>query len=340
MGIQKKKDNHGLIFIILWVDDVVLIAENQHLIFHFIKHMSKVFKVKDLGPLKQFLGIEFRCTSDSVQMSQTSYTEQILERFGMTHCNSTKLPCVKNIHDELRANEHCTKLDRRQTTKYRELVGSLIYLEQVTRPDLSYIVNILGQHMHEPTSAHWNLGTKVLKYLKYSKDFSINYFKSEELKLFGYCDADYANMPNRKSQSGYIFYLNSLSSPISWSSRKQRLVATSTTNAEYIALSEACCEALYLQKLLSDLNLNINYYPTEIYCDNTSALSLAHNPENHRRSKHIDVKYHHVRNHVELGDIILSHVKSQFNLADGFTKSLPNNLFQFFMKNLHKGTYG
>ena len=125
------------------------------------------------------------------------------------------------------------------------------------------------------------------------------------------------------------------SSPISWSSRKQNLVATSTTNAEYVALSEATCEAIWLQKLISDLRFDqIHYYPATLHCDNTGALALAHQAAHNKRSKHIDLKYHHIRDHVNQGTVILNHVKSNENIADGYTKSLSKVLFNNFIKQL------
>ena len=180
---------------------------------------------------------------------------------------------------------------------------------------------------------------KVLRYIKGSLDFSLDYHKSEILNLFGFTDADWANSPCRRSQTGYIYYLNDNSSPISWSSRKQRLVATSTTNAEYVALSEATNEALWLQKLFYGIEINnINYHPTQLLCDNTGALALAHTPANHKRSKHIDIKFMHIRSHVDEGDIQLDHIRSHLNIADGFTKSLGPTLFNKFKDNLSKSS--
>ena len=122
------------------------------------------------------------------------------------------------------------------TKRYQEPVGSLIYLEQLTRPDLSYPTNLLGQHMAKPNLFHWNLAKKVLRYLLGTTGYSLVYRKADALQLISHCDADFANSEKRYSQSGYINYLNYISSPISWSSRRQRLVARSTTEAEYISI--------------------------------------------------------------------------------------------------------
>ena len=151
------------------------------------------------------------------------------------------------------------------TKRYQELVGSLIYLEQCTRPDLSYPTNLLGQYMSRPTEYHWELAKKVLKYLKGTTHYSLVYCKDESLELIAHCDADFANSEQRYSHSGYITYLNNNSSPISWSSRKQKLVARSMTEVEYISLSDAACELLWLQSLFRSLFCNnIFYCPSKL----------------------------------------------------------------------------
>ena len=276
----------------------------------------------------------------NVQISQAHYCNTVLKRFGYDNCFPSKLPCVKDVHNVLKENINSPKLDSEGTTKYRELVGSLIYLEQITRPDISFIVNILGQQMHSPSKAHWNLGVRVLKYLKGTQNYCLNYYESVHLELTLFGDADWANdTQDRKSQTGYCAYLSDISSPISWSSRKQQLVATSTTNAEYVALSNTTCEAIWLQKLLRDINCNIvKFWPARLLCDNTGALALAHHPATGHRSKHIDVRYHVVRDYVEWGDITLEHVRSDQNWADGFTKSLGPNLYKDFVMNMFKAT--
>ena len=331
--LYKRHDERGIIFLLVWVDDVIILGETKVLVEEFVRAMNDKFTIKDLGQLTYFLGIEFEVRDQSVKMSQSGYCKSVIQRFGQESGYPSKLPCVKNVHDELRANLDSPKLDAAGTTRYRELVGSLIYLEQITRPDISFIVNILGQQMHQPNMAHWKMGLKVLRYLNGTSNFYLNYYPAENLELTIFGDADWANGVDRKSQNGYVAFLSDNSSPISWSSRKQSLVATSTTNAEYVAMSNATCEALWLQKLFWDIGYtNIKFMPTRLLCDNTGALCLAYTSTNSKRSKHIDVRYCVVNDYVKIGAVTLEHVISSHNLADGFTKSLGPNLFnQFFM---------
>ena len=326
--VKTEKDN-GIIFVIIWVDDIVVMSDSLKLVEQFKRQIKNEYRVKDLGKLKIFLGIEFSQKAGHVQMSQSKYCKNILERFGMMDCNPAKIPCEKNIHDQLRENKSSPIF--KDARKYRELVGSLIYLEQVTRPDISFVTNILSQNMANPTQFHWDLGLKTLRYLKGTQGFTLNYHRADSVQLTCFADADWGNGLDRKSQSGYMCYLNTDSSPISWSSRKQNLVATSTCNAEYVAISEGLCETIWCQKVLKFINLrHVISHPAQFYCDNTGAIALAENPCHHRRSKHIDIKYHHVRDHLLQGTIKLDHVSSKDNCADGFTKALALPLFRKF----------
>ena len=333
MCLYQRKDSRGSIFLLIWVDDVVIIAENRELVNDFLASMREKFLIKDLGKLRYFLGIEFHIDDNQVTMSQPKYTRAILERFKMQNSFRKSTPMVNNIHHELAFNKHSPKLDTIMTTRYRELVGSLIYLEQCTRPDIAVATNILGQQMANPTKFHWEVGKKVLRYLKHSVDYTIRYQKSDTLSLCAYSDADYANdASDRKSQSGYLTYLSTTSSPISWSSRKQTLLANSTTYAEYIAMSETACELVWIQSLLESLNFDdIKYVPAVLWADSQTALSLTENPKHHRRTKHIDIKYHHLRDLISRGVIDAKFIGTKENRADGFTKPLGPTKFKEFL---------
>ena len=319
-----KKEPRGVIFIILWVDDIVIITNSNCLLHEFKSEISAKYKCKDLGKLKYFLGVEFQVDNNSVSMSQATYCRQVIDKFGMMQSTPRKTPLDSGVWETLRATQNSALLTN--PTRYRELVGSLIYLQQVTRPDLSFAVNLLGQNMATPRRIHWEQGLNVLRYLRGTIGFSLKYSKVDKVELIGYADADY-----RKSMSGFCFKLANNSSMISWTSRKQSTVATSTTESEYIALSEAACEAIWLQKLLSDLNIpGVQFETAKMFCDNTSALALTGNPCHHRRTKHIEAKYHHIRDHIEKQTLDVEYVPTKENCADGFTKSLPNHLHKIF----------
>ena len=331
--LYTKSESAGLTFVIVWVDDIIVIGSNLNLVNQFKNSIKAKFKVKDHLQLKYFLGIEFQFTEGSVRMSQNEYCKSILERFSMTNCNPQDTPCVSNVFDELRSHINSPLLEN--PTPFRALVGSLLYLQQVTRPDISFITNVLGRQMSKPTDFHMQLGMKVLKYLKGTTDFSLNYTKAPRMDLIGMCDADYANDLDRKSMSGYIFTLARNNSPISWTSRKQKTVASSTCHAEYIALDRAVKECIYLQTLLRDIRIEgLHHTPANIFCDNASTLSLAKNPVTHDATKHIDTKLHYMRDILKNGYLTIEHIPSKQNMADGFTKSLPRPAFREYTKTL------
>ena len=160
MCLYQRSDKRGTIYLIVWVDDVVIVAENQRVVDEFMQQISNKFTVKDLGPLRYFLGIQFELKPGCVIMTQQNYGIQVLDRFGMSKAHPSKTPMVNNVHDELRAHIDDPNLDVTMTKRYQELVGSLIYLEQCTRPHLSYPTNLLGQFMSRPNKFHWELAKK------------------------------------------------------------------------------------------------------------------------------------------------------------------------------------
>jgi hypothetical protein len=204
---------------------------------------------------------------------------------------------------------------------YRQVIGSLIYLMTSTRPDIAYSVGVLSRYMHEPRELHWRFLKRLLKYVKTTRDYSLVYSKSDSKpSLIGFTDSDFgSNLEDRKSTSGYCFkYGNCL---ISWNSSKQKVVSLSSTEAEYIGLTAAVKELSWLKQMLKELDKNIGE-PT-IYCDNQSSICLAKNPEFHARSKHIDIRYHFIRELLQKKEFSLKYLETSEMVADIFTKGLP-----------------
>ncbi|KAG5898489.1 hypothetical protein JTB14_015493 [Gonioctena quinquepunctata] len=196
----------------------------------------------------------------------------------------------------------------------------------ISRPDLAFAVSYVSQFMNNYSSQHWTAVKKILRYLQGTKSFGIIYGRCEEfngIDLCGYTDADYAgDVTTRKSRTGYVFMING--SPVTWCSQRQQVVALSTTEAEYIALSFGGREAVWLRQLLKELDV-LGNIPTVIKVDNQSAIKLANNPEFHERTKHGDVKFHYVRAIIENGEVSLNYVESKLQLADIMTKPLPKD---------------
>ncbi|CAL1381539.1 unnamed protein product [Linum trigynum] len=237
----------------------------------------------------------------------------------MENCNPVSTPAECGL--KLSKDDKGEKVN---STKFRSLVGSLRYLT-CTRPDILYAVGLVSRYMEAPTMSHWNAAKRILRYIKGTIDHGLLYTKSENFKLVGYCDSDWAgDVDDRKSTTGFVFFLGDKA--FTWSSKKQAIVTLSTCEAEYVAATSCACHAIWLRKLLKELNMT-QEESTEIFVDNKSALALAKNPVFHDRSKHINTRYHFLRECVEQKEVTLKYVKTEDQIADIFTKPLKQDVF-------------
>ena len=322
-----------LIFVVIWVDDIVLAANTPSELKKIKDALKNRFKMKDLGEISWFLGIEFRVTEEGIYMNQSRYIKNILKKYGMEDCNSRATPCESRLDKY----DQETNNTPEEVRTYRGIVGSLIYAMTCSRPDLSFVVTKLSQRLERPTEGDWITVKHVLKYLKGSADQNLVYRKSEKhLKLSGYSDSDWATSTDRRSTTGYCFSLNQMSAPISWKSKKQETVALSSCEAEYMALTAATQEAMFLSMLTKDFGQNTTE-PVLIRGDNQGSIHLTKNPVLNRRSKHIDIKHHFIREKYKNGVIDVRHVPTGENLADVFTKPMVKGKLEEF-KNLLFGT--
>ena len=214
-----------------------------------------------------------------------------------------------------------------ENVPYREAVGSLMFLAIVSRPDIAYSVNLVSKYLNKHNSEHWGAVKRIFAYLKGTLDYGIEYCSGgSNLNLVGYSDADFAgDVETRRSTSGFLFEL--AGGPVTWSSQRQKLVTLSTTESEYVAASSACKEAVWLRKLLRNLNCG-SEKATVIFVDNQSAIRLVKNPEYHKRTKHIDIRYHFIREKSEAKEIAVEYVPSELQKADIFTKALTKQRFK------------
>ncbi|GBM47187.1 Retrovirus-related Pol polyprotein from transposon TNT 1-94 [Araneus ventricosus] len=203
---------------------------------------------------------------------------------------------------------------------YRELIGNLNYLTVCTRPDIAYSISKPSQYLTCYDKLHWLAAKRVLRYLKKTINYGL-VFELDDKVVYGYFDSDWGNsQEDRKSYSGYCFMLSN--SVISWESRKQKTVTLTSTESEYMSLSDSCKETLYLQKLLSELDLCILCKQITINVDNNSAIKLAENSLFHSRTKHIDIRHHFIHDVLEDGKIAVKHVSTSKMGADILTKTL------------------
>ena len=330
--VYVKHFESDVVIILIWVDDIILASSSESLLTEVKENLKSKFHMKDLGALSWFLGINFDFNEGTITMDQRKYIERVLTKFNMSDCKPRTTPCEMGVN-----KTHLDNSDKLTNKKlYQEIVGSLIYVMTCTRPDLSFIVTKLSQHMANPSNVHLCTAKQVLRYLKGTLHHKLSFKKSQDsLKLSAYCDADWGSSEDRRSITGYVFKLTELGPAVSWKSRKQPTVALSTCEAEYMALASAIQEAKFLRQFLSELLPNsYTQNPTDILCDNQSAIFLAKNPVQHQRSKHIDIRYHFIRSEVQSNTIAIQYIASEENLSDLFTKPVSKCKLEKFMKQL------
>lgn len=303
-------------YIVVYVDDILIMSCDDSEIARIKDHLDAKFDVKKLGMIKYCLGLEFARREGEISAKQKGYIHEILDRFGMAECRPVSTPLEPGL--KLERCESTTD-DGRFEAPYRELVGALMYLSVATRPDISHAVSYLSQFNSCYTETHWKAAKRVLRYLRGTDDVGLVYSCSRDAPVM-FADADWGNCTlDRRSYTGYVFVMSG--GAVSWESRKQQTVALSSTEAEYMALSEATKDALCMKRLLGELGLDLD--EMVIKSDNIGAQRLGTNPVYHARSKHIDIRHHFVREAVEEGSILIQHVSSEEMAADILTKGLP-----------------
>lgn len=280
------------------VDDIVLAGNNTTTCLEFKKYLNNCFKIKDLGPLKYFLGIEVARSPMGIFLSQRKYSLDILCEAGVSASRLATASMELNHHLALASDPVLG--DR---VRYRRLV----YLT-ITRPDISYAVNTLSQFLHELRQQHMDAAMLVLHYLKGSLGQGIVLSVATPLQLHAFCDSDWASCPlTQRSVIGYFITLGS--SPVSWKSKKQPTVSRFSAEAKYRAMVVTTCELTLLKSFLLSLGIH-HQSPMKLYCDNQSALHIASNPVFHERTKHIEIDCHYVREQLLAGNITTSHVRT------------------------------
>jgi hypothetical protein len=319
---------HGqeLAYILLYVDDIVITASSDTLLRRFTTQLHSEFAMTDLGDLSFFLGISVTRTPSGMVLSQRQYAIELLQRAGMVECNACATPI--DVRCKLSATDGALLAD---PTEYRSFAGALQYLT-LTRPDIAHAVQQACLYMHAPREPHLNLVKRILRYIKGTLDLSMHLSRSSTTSLTAYSDADWAGCPDtRWSTSGYCVYLGD--NLITWSSKRQTTVSRSSAEAEYRAVAHAVAECCWIRQLLTELHQPLAA-ATVVFCDNVSTVYMASNPVQHRRTKHIEIDIHFVREKVSLGQVRVLHVPSTHQYADIMTKGLPSQLFTDFRSSL------
>ncbi|GJS86297.1 retrovirus-related pol polyprotein from transposon TNT 1-94 [Tanacetum coccineum] len=291
----------------------------------FSNEMSSKFQMSMMGQISFFLGLQISQNPRGIFINQSKYANEILKKFDLHKSDPVDTPMVER-----------TKLDEDLSgipvdqTQYRSMIGSLMYLT-ASRPDLVFAVCMCARYQSKPTKKHLEAVKRVFRYLQGTINMGLWYPKDTAMALTAYADADHAGCQDtRRSTSGSAQFLGD--KLVSWSSKKQTSTSISSTEAEYIAMSGCCAQILWMRSQLSDYGFAYNHIP--LYCDNKSAIALCCNNVQHSRSKHIDIRHHFIREQVEKGVVELYFVRTEYQLADIFTKALPRERFEFILPRL------
>ena len=314
-----------VIYLLLYVDDIIITGSNLSLIDSFVHKLRHEFSIKDLGTLTYFLGLEFTHSTTRIFLSQLKYTRDLLLRADLLHCKPVATPMIVSQHLAADGTPF------HSPTAYRSLVGALQYLT-ITRPDITHAVNSVSQFMHNPQDHHFQAVKRILRYVKGTLHFGLKITPSTTFNISAFSDADWVGCPDTsRSTSGYAIFLGD--NLVSWTSKKQSTVSRSSAESEYRALALTAAEVKWLLNILHDLHLQPSAKPN-LLCDNASAIFMARNPVAQKRSRHINIDIHFVRELVCNGILTIQHVPSSLQIADVFTKSPSRSLFLLFRSKL------
>jgi hypothetical protein len=306
------------LMVLLWVDDLIIGGNNKKTIKKFKSDISTKFKMKELGELTWILGMEILRdrSAHTLEIKQSTYIKQMLTKYGLDQAKPIATPAEGTLR-RLKNGE--------PNSEYMSMVGSLLYAAMVSRPDITFAVQSLGRHLQSSGPEHLAAAKRVLRYLQGTKDIGIKFSGGNKI-LTGYSDSDWGGDPDTsRSTTAYLFHF--AGGPISWSSRLQPTVALSSSEAEYMALCSATQEAIYLRQLTEDFGYR-QTRPTRIYEDNQGCIALTKNPVLHKRTKHISIRYHFIRERIDT-EIEPHYIPTQHQLADIFTKALLKQQFEF-----------
>jgi Reverse transcriptase (RNA-dependent DNA polymerase)/Integrase core domain len=319
--------------LIVYVDDITLMGDSIEQIVYFKKQLANRFEITDLGEISYYLGLRVirNRSNRTITLDQEKYISDVLARFQMNSCTPANTPFASGT-DFFASSSPAEDNDPSFIANYQSIVGSLMYAMIGTRPDISFAVSKLSQFSSNPTQQHLKAAKHVLRYLAATKNNRLHYGLSDETEIYGYSDSDWAGDKNdRHSTTGYAFFL--AGGAICWASRRQPTVALSSTEAEYMAVCDASKHAIWLRTISTDFKIEIDN-PTSIFVDNQGCIDLTSNPVHHKRTKHIDIRHHFIRECVEDHTVEILKIPTGENISDVLTKSLPLEKHSLFSGSL------
>ncbi|WVZ90430.1 hypothetical protein U9M48_036732 [Paspalum notatum var. saurae] len=333
--VYKKASGSAVVFLILYVDDILLIGNDIPMLQSVKTSLNNSFSMKDLGEAAYILGIKiYRDRSRRlIGLCQDTYIDKVLKRFSMEQSKKGFLPMSHGMRfSEKQCPSSDEERERMSKVPYASAVGSIMYAMICTRPDVSYALSVMSRYQANPGETHWTLVKNILKYLRRTKNIFLVFGGEEQLVVNGYTDAGFqTDTDNSRSQLGFVFTVNG--GAVSWKSSKQETVADSATEAEYIAASEAAKEGVWMRRFLIELGVFPNASsPLNLYCDNNGAIAQAREPRDHQKNKHVLRRFHLIREFVSRDEIKICKIHTDSNVADPLTKALPQSKHETHMR--------
>lgn len=329
--VYVKKDQNALTVIALYVDDFYVFSTHKTCIDDLYILLKKDFNVKNLGPIVNCLGMQVShdVSKGLLTLNQSHYIRSLLVHYGMENCKPVSTPLALNVKLQKAEKE---MLDD-NVYKYRELLGSLMYLSVCTRPDITYACSQLSQFNNNFGKEHWLAAKRILRYLAGTLNYSLSFHRSGNLNVTAYADADWANnLVDRKSYTGFVIMIGC--NTINWESRKQKCVALSSTEAEYLAISEVCKDLCFFKNFLAEI-VNVKG-EIVLFNDNQSALKLLQAKEYcHKKTKHIDLRYHYIKDLIQNKFANVQYMSTHDMIADVLTKPLSSTKHKNFINKMN-----
>lgn len=313
--------------ILLYVDDLAIFAKNQNILDNVYMYLSNIFEIKNLGKIHNFLGVQFEEKDGCILMHQHAYINKLIQTFPVDSNIPVKTPMdvgiVSSVPDE--------EIDF--DFPFRELLGSLLYLANRTRPDILFPVIYVAQFTSKPNLFHFTMLLRILKYVKCTKCYSIDLSKADSYNLVMYSDASWATaVDSRRSISGYIWSIGNVF--LGWRSCIQKCIAKSTMESEFVALDSAATEVVWLSNIVNECKIWCSNLKPVVYCDNQSAIFFSTNNVVNNRTKHIDVRFCYVKDLIQRDQLFVKYVSSKDNVSDFLTKAVLKSRLSFFIKRI------
>lgn len=315
-GVFIKHDGNNRIIVIVYVDDAIFAGSNKAKVLQAKERFMQKWECRDLGDVKEFLRMRVTRIGSKVELDQCAYLDKVLERCGMQNCKPARTPLPEGYFPAPYKGE----VDAAHRTRFQTIIGSLLYLMLGTRPDIAFAVTKLAQHSANPSEEHLSRALYICRYLQGTRDYKLVYDGASGGGLIAFSDSDWGTDPynQRRSQFGHLLQL--AGGVFSWTSRAQKTPALSSKDAEYMALSDCSRQVMWVRSVLLELGYKLT--PIPICCDNQGAIFTAENPVTEARTKHIDIRYHYIRDLIKRRCVKLLYLEGEENQADLLTKNL------------------